>query len=291
MRWDDLPVFLAALRGGSLAAAGAALGVDASTVSRRLRALEASLDVRLFDRTPGGLVPTDAAQRLVAHAEQVEQAVAGLLREGEALEQAVEGEVRIACPDGVATELLPPILALLQDRHPALQPTLLCGVAFVDLARREADIALRAWNPPGEDLVTTKLASAPVGIFGTPALVDQWRGRPLSEVPFISWDSRHDHLEDSRWLASIGARVVLRANVMPAHLAAARAGLGFVINVAESSAGLVPLQAQLGETRGALWMTAHRTMRRVPRVAAVWDAVLDVLGPRRGGAGSGPPDG
>lgn len=272
MRWDDLPVFLAALRGGSLASAGARLTIDASTVSRRLGALERDLDVRLFDRTPAGLSPTDAALRLLPLAEQAEAAVDQLQREGQALEQEIEGEVRIACPDGVATEFMPLVLVRLKERHPALVPTLICGIAYVDLNRREADLALRTSNPRGDDLVTVKLAETKVGVFGTQALVDRWRGAELAEVPFITWDAGWAHLEDARFLASIGANVVLRANSLPAHLAAARAGLGFVVNVAESSAGLVPLVDDLGVT-GALWLTAHHTMRRVPRVNAVWTVV------------------
>lgn len=155
-------------------------------------------------------------------------------------------------------------------------PTLVCGIAYVDLNRREADLALRTSNPPGADLVTVKLAEATVGIFGTPALVERWRGADLADVPFITWDANWAHLEDARYLASIGAKVVLRANSLPAHLAAARAGLGFVVNVAESSEGLVPLVPDLGVT-GSLWLTAHRTMRRVPRVNAVWEVVREAF--------------
>jgi DNA-binding transcriptional LysR family regulator len=275
MRWDDLPVFLAAARGGSLASAGASLGVDGSTVSRRLRALEAALDVKLFDRTPSGLVLTEAGRRLTPLAEDAELAVARLRQEGDALEREVAGEVRIACPDGIATEVLPPVLKLLQERHPALVPTVLCGIEFVDLARREADLALRTWNPPGDDLVTVKVAEEDVGVFGTAELVDRWRGEPLTAVPFIGWDEQHRHLDDQRYLDSIGARVVLRTSSLPAHLAAARAGLGFVINAGATSRGLVALQPSLGGVRGALWMTTLRTLRRVPRIAAVWDAVLE----------------
>ncbi|MCO4772018.1 MAG: LysR family transcriptional regulator [Deltaproteobacteria bacterium] len=276
MRWDDLPVFLAALRGGSLASAGALLTVDASTVSRRLKALETALDLRLFDRTPSGLAPTDAALRLRTLAEEAESAIAQLQREGESMEQEVEGEVRIACPDGVATEFMPAVLTVLRERHPALVPTLVCGIAYVDLNRREADLALRTTNPPGDDLITVKLAEGNVGVFGRADLVERWRGAELSEVPFITWDASWAHLADARFLAGIGANVVLRANSLPAHLAAARAGLGFVINVPESSAGLVPLVPDLG-VGGALWLTAHRTMRRVPRVNAVWDVVREVF--------------
>lgn len=272
MRWDDLPVFLAALRGGSLAAPGACLGVDASTVSRRLRALERDLDVRLFDRTSAGLQATDAATRLQPLAERAEEAVSELQREGEALEQAVEGEVRIAVPDAVATELMPAVLTRIRAEYPAVVPSLLCGIGYVDLNRREADLALRTSNPPGNDLVTVKLAEVSVGVFGTPELVERWRGADLSEVPFISWDATWAHLEDARFLASIGANVVIRANSMPAHLAAARAGLGFVINAGPSNDGMAALIPDMG-IQGALWLTTHRTLRRVPRVAAVWDLI------------------
>ena len=273
MRWDDLPVFLAALRGGSLATAGEALGIDASTVSRRLRTLEKDLELTLFDRTPGGLLPTESAVRLQPLAEQVEAAVAALEREGDSLEQEVEGEVRIACPDGVATELMPAVLLRLQERYPKVVPTLLCGISYVDLNRREADLALRTTNPPGEDLVTVRVAEVEVGIYGSPELVERWSGREPQELPWITWASAWEHLADAQWIQSIGGRVVLRASTLPAHTAAARAGLGFVIGTATE--GLEPLVQSVGVT-GSLWMTTHRTQRRVPRVDAVWNTILEV---------------
>ncbi|MEZ4337816.1 MAG: LysR family transcriptional regulator, partial [Sandaracinaceae bacterium] len=109
-RWDDLAVVLAVHRGGSLAAAADSLRIDASTVSRRLRAIEAELGSRLFDRTPDGLLPTDLTLRLLPHAEQAEAAALAVEAEAAGEEVAAVGRVRLALADAFAAYVVAPAL-------------------------------------------------------------------------------------------------------------------------------------------------------------------------------------
>jgi DNA-binding transcriptional LysR family regulator len=142
----DAQVLLALLRARSFSGAGVRLGVNASTVSRRLDALEAALGVHLFDRTPDGVLPTAAAEELGPHAEAMERAAAGLALAAQGREALPEGEVRLTAPPGVAEFLIAPALprllgtqlaaaaagvgVLLVDPHTAK----VCGLVEVPLA-------------------------------------------------------------------------------------------------------------------------------------------------------------
>ena len=147
LRWDDLRVLLVLFRVGSLKRAAEELGVNISTASRRIDALEAAIGVRLFERTPDGTHPTVAAEELVGFAETMEYAAHGLMRGVQKLEAQVEGRVVITAPPGVVDQFLAPALVELANRHPRLSLTVVSTVGYADLTRREADIALRN-SPP-----------------------------------------------------------------------------------------------------------------------------------------------
>src|ERR1700722_16079994 len=112
-RWDDVRLFLALYREQSLAGAGARVGLDGSTLSRRLAALEEGLAARLFDRTREGLVPPAAADLLLPAAEEMEAAHVRFARDASGLEREAEGVVRLSVPPGVADAFLAPVLARL----------------------------------------------------------------------------------------------------------------------------------------------------------------------------------
>src|SRR5262249_19532376 len=120
MQWDDVRLFLALCRARTVGGAGRTLGVDASTVSRRLGALEESLAATLFDRGREGIAPTEAAERLLPVAEEIEAAMTRFTTAAEGLEREVSGRVRITCPPDVAEVVLVPLLPGLLERHPGL---------------------------------------------------------------------------------------------------------------------------------------------------------------------------
>jgi DNA-binding transcriptional LysR family regulator len=284
--WDDVPVFLALWRKRTLSAAAASLRVNASTVGRRLSALEASLGARLFDRTPNGVSPTQAAEQLVDRALAVETAALGLAGAVSGFEVLAEGTVRLTAPPAVAEQFVAPALPRLRRRYPRLALELDASIGYADLTRREADLGLRLFRPTSGDLVAVKVADEPSIMAGSRAMKAREALKALGDVPWITWDASLGHLAEARWVAEQvpPAAVVLRTNSIEAQLTAVERGLGVVL-VSRGLArrrGLV--EVKLGKLLQAalpprpltsLWLVGHQALRNVPRVAAVWTFILE----------------
>src|SRR5260221_6412085 len=120
LNWDDVRLFLALCRSRTVGSAARSLGVDGSTVSRRLSALEKALAATLFERGRGGVTPTEAAEELMSVAEQIEDAMLRFASSAETLEREVAGRVRITCPADAAEVVVVPLLSVLLGRQPAL---------------------------------------------------------------------------------------------------------------------------------------------------------------------------
>jgi DNA-binding transcriptional LysR family regulator len=284
--WDDARVVAALLQHRSFTAAGSALGVHAATVSRRLEALEAALGGRLFDRTPDGVAATALAERLAPHAEAMARAADGFLLAAQSREQKPEGEVRITAPPGPAEYLIAPALPRLLRRHPRLRVILDASVAYADLGRREADLALRTRRPTSGDLVARCLGRSGDGVFASRrAAAEVGTLRRLEQASWITWGEDLAHLPHAQAvLAHVPPeRIALRTSHLGSQVAAARAGLGLLMLDRAMAATLdlveVPLAPELRRTLPApaqveLWLVTHRALREVPRVAAVWAFVL-----------------
>lgn len=274
-RWDDLRIFLAAFREGSCAAAGARLGVNQSTISRRISALESALGVRLFDRTPEGLVPTAAAEEIVPRAELFEVTAAELIGAVEGLDTSLCGVVRIASPHLIASELLAPALPTFLADRPGLRVELLAGDAVVDLTRREADLALRFVRPDRGDLIVRRVGTLRFGVFGSKSYLDAHRGESPDKLAWLDWDTTRAQLPDAAWLRAEfpGVEPLLRTNSLGVRLRSATAGLGVAV-VARSLAALYPeLEALEGLPpipEVPVWLVGHRALRSLPRIKAVW---------------------
>jgi DNA-binding transcriptional LysR family regulator len=291
-RWDDVRMFLAAYRLGSLGMAAARLGVDTSTVSRRLAAFEDQLGVRLFERTRDGLRRTRAAEQAFAAAEAMETAHARLSRDASDVEARAEGTVRLTVDPGVAESFVVPALARFRARHPRIDLELDATPLPRDLGRREADLALRSMKIAGAELVTTKVSSETWLALGAPSLVAQLGALAAWDVaPWITWDHDMAGFAPAKWIARHAgkAAIPLRTSHFASQVAAAEAGLGLALLPA-LYARIRPLAR--ARTRKALaasvaewptselWLVGHRLLRDVPRVAAVWSFLLDELRPR-----------
>jgi DNA-binding transcriptional LysR family regulator len=167
MDWDDVRHFLALARTGSVRAAGASLAVSHSTVARRVETLETRLGVKLFDRNRDGYLLTAAGNDMLAGAERVEREMAALERGLAGQDARLEGRVRVTCTDAYVGRMLLSALAELCTQHPGLELEVHVDDAYLDLSKREADLALRAigadGSPPehllGRKLVPIVLAS------------------------------------------------------------------------------------------------------------------------------------
>ncbi|MFK7992201.1 MAG: LysR family transcriptional regulator [Sandaracinaceae bacterium] len=282
-RWDDLGVVLAIHRSRTLAAAGAHLRVDASTVSRRLRALEAELGARLFDRTPDGLVPTDLALRLLPHAEQAEAAAIAVEAEAAGEEVAAVGQVRLALADAFAAYVVAPALPAFLDAHPGLELELVVSTALVDLSRREADIAVRFVRPTRGDLVAKRIAGA--GQYAGYVSASYAASHDLSRgaISWIGWSQQKAHLPEAQLFQRlVGRRPRLTCDNLIIMIEAARAGAGAVLmpNAFEDFEDDVvmldhpsPVALEMD-----VWLVAHRAIRQVPRVRVVWEWLETLVG-------------
>jgi DNA-binding transcriptional LysR family regulator len=282
LRWDDARVLLALLEARSLSGAGTRLGVNASTVSRRLDALEAALGAHLFDRTPDGVLPTAAAEALGPHAEAMDRAASGFALAAQGREAAPEGEVRLTAPPGLVQYLLAPALPRLFRRHPGIRLHVDASVAYADLTRREADLAMRMARPTAGDLVMKRLGEFGGGVFTGPGYAAELGTlKRLDQARWITWGDDLAHLLPARVLAERvpAEQLVLRTSHMGAQFTAALEGVGLMLSDPQSArrAGLVevPLAPALRRTLppmsgGELWLVVHRALREVPRIAAVW---------------------
>ncbi len=286
--WEQIRLFLAVARERSLAAAGVRLGLDVSTVSRRLDRLEEELGAPLFDRTREGTTPTALAEQMVSHAEEMELSAARFASAGAQVETEVEGVVRLTVLPGIADIFVAPKLAELHRKHPRLIVDLDASVSYADLTRREADVAVRAMLPTSGDLVSVKLITAQALPMTSPKYARELgRLKRIEDARWIAWASDLAHLPDAVWLRTYGPNVtpVLRTSHYASQLAAARAGLGVVIaSKPYETVGLVPIEhgkslanAWAALPSGSLWLVGHRALRGVPRIAAVWSFVLETI--------------
>jgi DNA-binding transcriptional LysR family regulator len=292
LAWDDVRLFLALSRARTVREAAGRLRVDASTVSRRLAALETALASTLFDRGRDGITATKAAEDLLPVAEEIEEVMNRFVHAADGLERAVAGVVRITCPQDVAEVIVAPLLQGLLARHPDLRIELAPGEAVLDLTRREADIALRTVRPTRGDLVVTRLATVRWIAVAAPALAGRLRAlRAWSDAPWIGWGERLSSIAPARWLAAhVAAAPVVRSDSLALQLALAVQGVGAVLAPEPSARhyGLVPLR--LGRSLRAdaaswpsddLHLVTHRALRQVPRVRVLWDLLVERAGDRR----------
>ena len=223
-------------------------------------------------------------------AEEIEGGMLRFANAADRLEREVEGVVRITCPPDVAEVAVVPHLPSLLASYPALRIELEPGEAILDLARREADLALRTVRPQHGDLVVTRLrevrwiAVAAPGVI--PGTLRRW-----TDAPWIGWGERTEHIPPARGLAKLGIAPVVRSNSLRVQLAAAARGLGLALVPEPSAAhyGLAPValspalrSASTSWPVDALFLVTHRALRQVPRVRAVWDLLVRELAPGRG---------
>jgi DNA-binding transcriptional LysR family regulator len=289
-RWDDLRVVLALFRERSLSAAALRLGVNPSTIGRRIDALEEALGTALFDRGPDGAVATAAAEELVPIAESIERATAEVARLVEGYEAEPEGLVRVTAPPGLVDYFLAPMVPRLARQYPRIRLVLDASVGYADLGRHEADIALRGLRPERGDLVARKILTATSVIVASRRYLQRvGEVSRLADLAWVTWADDLAHIPDARWLRSQvpAESIALYTSSMNAQILAVRAGAGAMLMARPFArvAGLreVTLAPALVRSleplpSGELWLVGHRATRDVPRVAAVWQFLLDELG-------------
>jgi DNA-binding transcriptional LysR family regulator len=279
MDWDGLQVFLAVARSGRVSAAARRLGVEHTTVARRVAALEKSLGVALFYRTSRGYLLTPEGQNVVSTAETMERAA--LVVEARARETSgpPAGRVRVAMPPEYGSHWLAPNLPAFRTLYPHIELQILVGTRQRDLARGEAELAIQPPRPTQTGMVAVRLGRAAVGLYASRSLIGgkRLRIRKLVDVldwPLLTYTPPFQVLQHATWFQPILASrtIGLQSNSTHALLAAARAGVGIAVLprfVAREHDDLVPVSDDVASHD--LLLITHPEVRRDPKVRATAD--------------------
>ena len=282
--WNDLKYFLAVAHTGSTIAAGKSLGVNQSTVHRRLNDLEKRIQRKLVIRETSGYRLTEYGIELLPFAERCEEAVLQLQRHVQDKTRDLTGSIRVTCPEPLVARIMKsPLLERFNARHPNLKIEFISGDRYFDLSKGEADVAFRSGDTDDE-LIGRKIAESLWAVYASQDYVSR-NGRPsqMDEVtnhPLVAFDETLSTHRALIWLKDVapnGKFVSLHNGV-----------LGLVSGI-KSGIGIGPLPTALGDAESELikligpipeltrsWrILAHPDLRRTPRVAALFDFIVD----------------
>lgn len=279
MDWDDLRIFLAVARAESLSRAGRRLGMDASTVGRRVARLESAMTAELFVKTPQGYALSPAGARLLPHAEAAEAALTGA---SEALtgDTGLSGQLRIGAPDGCANYLLPQVCAAICDAHPGLEIQIVALPRVVNLSKREADLAIAVSPPSTGRLTVQKLSDYRLHLA---AHEDFLAAHPIRSRADLKGQRMIGYIADMifdrelDYLAETGAETaVLSSNSVAVQMQAIRAGAGLGI-VHDFALPFAPevrriLTQEISLMR-SFWLIRHADDRRSLRLTRLAEAL------------------
>ncbi|APR81775.1 Transcriptional regulator, LysR family protein [Minicystis rosea] len=275
--WDDLHVFLAVAEAGSLSAAARRLRMTQPTVSRRVAELEATVGEPLFVRAVDGASLTSFGERLLEPAKRMAEWAAEVERAAERAESTPRGVVRLAAPPGVAFELGAPFATWLRDKLPEVRLELLAGVQYLDLSRRDADLAIRMAAPVQRDVVTLATVEVEVAPFAAERYARTLpRHYGISDVAWIGWAPPFDHLPPNSLLTARipGWAPVFASDDYLVQLRAAEAGMGAMFlgrsrHRFSMPTSLVELDLDVGDLRSTIYLVCAKSALAIPRVRAV----------------------
>lgn len=275
--WDDLRIFLSVARAGRVAPAARQLGIDPTTVSRRLARLERMIDDPLFETSNGQRVLTDAGLALHLQAETMETALLAVGTPTTA-PTGIAGHVRLSLAEGFATCIVAPAVAAFARAHPRLRLDLITASGFLDPSKREADIAVMLARPRGRSLRAAPLTDYSLRLYATTDYLTA-NGAPttpaeLLDHTLVNYVEEHLHSLELDYLSEIHPNLIagLRSTSINVQTAMIRAGAGIGILpdfVARDHAELVPVLAGTVQLQRSFWIVTHEDTNASPRVAAV----------------------
>lgn len=281
MQWDDLRVVLAIARTGTLAGAARDLGVNHSTVFRRLNAFEDTLGVRLFDRLQSGYALTVAGEEMRASAEMLEREIERLDRRITGQDLRLRGSLVVTTTDTLATGILGPHLAAFKRDYPDIDLELVLNNQNVSLTKRQADVAIRPTLNPPEILVGRKICDIAFAPYCADT-DDPVQPANVSALPWIAVDDSLSHLASDQWFRRTypDAKVALRCNSLQGLQMAAEAGMGAAILpcfMGDRSDKLTRIDVPIMDAGSVLWLLTHEDLRHTARVRAFLDFMADAL--------------
>lgn len=282
MNWDHLQYFLALAKDGRLIVAGRSLGVNHTTVSRRIQALEREMGVQLFNRNNVGFELTEAGIQLQDIAHKVEQQINGISKNIGSENTEISGAVRVGATEGFGTFIVGPILYELSKKFPRLSIDLLSLPRIVNLSRREADIAITLQRPTRGPYLVTKLRDYALKLYASneylasnPSIVSR---SDLDKHSFISYVDDLLFSKELSYLDEIckPKKISFRSTSIQSQLQAARAGLGVAILpsfMVQDQDGLQEILPKEIRIIRSFWMMMPNEYKKIDRMNLVWDCL------------------
>jgi DNA-binding transcriptional LysR family regulator len=287
--WNDLKYFLAVARHGSTLSAAKALGLSQSTVHRRLDELQKRLGQRLVTRRPNGYRLTELGEQMRRHAESVENAAAAFERRLAASKSELTGVIRVTCPEVLGFRLMhSSLIKKFNARYPALRVEVIVSDKYLDLAKGEADIAIRACAPAPTDptLFGRKIAPSPWAVYASKAYLARHGGieriEDINAHAVIRFEATMRDHPAARWLQSVApdASVTARGSGVPAALTAVKSGSGLGVlplSLGDNESDLVRLFGPIPNLPSDIYLLIHEDMKATPRIRAFFDFIISEI--------------
>ncbi|HEV3430679.1 MAG TPA: LysR family transcriptional regulator [Paraburkholderia sp.] len=286
MDWNDARIFLAIHREGTLRAAARTINLDQATVGRRLAVLEHDLSAALFARTSKGYVLTPAGKLALLPAEAMERAAHDLTRQTQGLDKKLAGEVKVTTTDALALAFVIPSIERLHAKHPEVCVRLNTSTQLLNLATREADIAVRTVRPHNPGLVARRLASWEVGLFASQSYLDR-HGVPVEGTAFAGHDLvvYQPYIDAAKEPALAGeplrsGRIVARFDSNLSLRGAIKAGIGLgeiPVNMGAHDGLIRVWPSRRREAPYEIWLVTHKDLRRTARIRATIDEIVQSI--------------
>lgn len=286
MDWSDLRIFLAIAREGTLGAAARKVGQTQPTMGRRLRALETALGQILFQRTADGFVLTDEGTAVLRHAERIEDEALALERHVSGAETQLDGLLRLSSSDWFGTVMLSPVIAAFGKRHPKVTVELLTDARLYSLPRREADLVFRIKPFSEPEVISRKLLHIPYALYGKKGSKPP-RAGDGSAVRVVTMNAEFADMPDAVWLKRTlpNAEVASRSNNRQAQAELCASGGGLAVlprPLGDRDRRLVALDIGTTPPGRDTYVGYHRDMKRLARLRALLDLVIERLAEPRG---------
>ncbi|HEX9170603.1 MAG TPA: LysR family transcriptional regulator [Roseiarcus sp.] len=276
LSWDEFRLVKSIADARSLVGAAERLGVNQSTVFRRLAAVEAAVGARLFDRSRTGYEPTDAGEDMIALATTMAASIIEFERRVAGRDVKPTGELSVTVPIGIGLRFMPGIIAQFQAANPGVVVELILANEALDLSRRDADVAVRLTNDPPETLVGRRICTARFCLYRRRDMAAADSAEEIGSVPFVGYGDSLGPESGRRWIeANIDPRrIVARANSAHCMLELALQGIGAALLpcfLGDQSPDLIRVGYPLTELDAGLWTLTHADLRRAARVRAFMD--------------------
>jgi DNA-binding transcriptional LysR family regulator len=285
MNWDDLRYVLALAEAGSLARAARELKVDHTTVGRRIETIESELGLKLFTRAAKGYTLMTEAADLLSEIRRVEASVLAVERAAQGRDRALRGTVRVTVSDALGSRYVAPRLSAFTRRHPELSINLKSANQAVDLARREADVAIRLFRSRHSYLVVKRVADLGYALYASQEYLGRrtvpTRVEDFKQHEFIVFDLPFPDPHQATWVDALsrGGRVAVSTNSTAAALGAALGGAGIAL-LPRFLGDWEPTLRRIAMTKEPalpIWLTIHKDLQHSAPVRSALDFLTETF--------------